>query len=45
LSEYLGIDILDSISCHTTLKANPAKLDMLLFISDKIKWDQKEAQN
>jgi HD superfamily phosphohydrolase YqeK len=35
-------EILDSISCHTTLKANPAKLDMLLFISDKIRWDQKE---
>ena len=35
-------EILNSISCHTTLKANPSKMDMILFISDKIKWDQKE---
>ena len=34
-------EILNSISCHTTLKANPTKLDMILFISDKISWDQE----
>jgi predicted HD superfamily hydrolase involved in NAD metabolism len=34
-------EILNSISCHTTLKASPTKMDMVLFISDKIKWDQK----
>jgi HD superfamily phosphohydrolase YqeK len=33
--------ILGSISCHTTLKASPSKMDMILFISDKLKWDQK----
>lgn len=33
-------EILDAISCHTTLKANPTKLDMVVFIADKIMWDQ-----
>ena len=33
-------DILQAISCHTTLCSNPSKLDMVLFISDKIAWDQ-----
>jgi predicted HD superfamily hydrolase involved in NAD metabolism len=32
--------VLDAICCHSTLKANPTKLDMILFIADKIKWDQ-----
>ena len=36
------IEILNAIECHTTLKANPSELDMLLFISDKISWDQKD---
>jgi predicted HD superfamily hydrolase involved in NAD metabolism len=35
------IEILNAIECHTTLKANPSKLDMILFIADKIKWDQE----
>lgn len=34
------IDILSSISCHTTLKANPSKYDMALFVADKLMWDQ-----
>jgi len=33
-------DILSAISCHTTLKANPSKCDMILFIADKLEWDQ-----
>lgn len=33
-------EILDAISCHTTLKKNPSKLDLILFVADKIKWDQ-----
>lgn len=33
--------ILDAIGCHTTLKANPSQLDLVLFVADKIKWDQK----
>jgi len=35
------VDILNAIECHTTLKANPSQLDMILFIADKIKWDQE----
>ncbi|QQO09964.1 bis(5'-nucleosyl)-tetraphosphatase (symmetrical) YqeK [Breznakiella homolactica] len=33
-------EILSAVRCHTTLKANPSKLDMIVFISDKIRWDQ-----
>ena len=33
-------EILSAISCHTTLKANPSDIDMILFLSDKLKWDQ-----
>lgn len=32
--------ILDAISHHTTLRANASKLDMIIFIADKISWDQ-----
>lgn len=32
--------ILSAICCHSTLKANPSKLDMILFIADKLMWDQ-----
>lgn len=41
--DIFGIDdnrILNAIACHTTLKADPSKLDMILFIADKLKWDQ-----
>ena len=41
--EYFDIidhDILSSIECHTTLKSNPSKYDMALFIADKLAWDQ-----
>lgn len=34
-------EVLNAISCHTTLKSNFSKLDLVLFIADKIKWDQK----
>lgn len=33
--------ILDAIGCHTTLKDNASQLDLVLFVADKIKWDQK----
>lgn len=36
------INILNAIECHTTLRANGTKLDMILFISDKLEWDQKD---
>lgn len=34
-------DVLSAICCHTTLKSNPTQLEMILFIADKLKWDQK----
>ncbi|MCH4886253.1 HD domain-containing protein [Acidaminobacter sp. JC074] len=33
-------EILSAIACHTTLKKDASKLDKLLFIADKIEWDQ-----
>ena len=33
-------EILNAISCHTTLRANCTRLDMIVFIADKISWDQ-----
>ncbi len=35
-------DILSAISCHTTLKAHYRRLDLLVFLADKIKWDRKD---
>ena len=38
----LGIDdgtILDAIECHTTLRAGFTKLDLIVFLADKICWD------
>lgn len=34
-------DILDAIECHTTLKKNVSMYDKIIFIADKISWDQK----
>lgn len=34
-------DILNAVGCHTTLRANPTLLDQVLFVADKISWDQK----
>jgi len=34
-------EVLNAISCHTTLKRNFSKLDLVLFVADKMKWDQK----
>jgi len=33
-------NILDAIGCHTTLKSNSTLLDQVLFVADKISWDQ-----
>ncbi len=33
--------ILSAIECHSTLKANPSKYDMALFIADKLSWDKE----
>ncbi len=37
----VDVDILSAIACHTTLKSNPSKYDLSLFIADKLSWDQE----
>ena len=32
--------VLSAIGCHTTLKAGASLLDKIMFVADKIKWDQ-----
>ncbi len=32
--------VLSAIGCHTTLKANASTLDTVVFVADKIAWDQ-----
>lgn len=32
--------ILSAIECHTTLKASPSQVDLVVFIADKLEWDQ-----
>lgn len=32
--------ILDAIGCHTTLRPEPTTLDKVLFVADKLAWDQ-----
>jgi predicted HD superfamily hydrolase involved in NAD metabolism len=32
--------VLSAIRCHTTLKADASLLDKVVFVADKIKWDQ-----
>ena len=42
--EQFGIaddDILSAVECHTTLKENAGSYDQLVFIADKISWDQE----
>ena len=42
--EQFGIhdpDILDAVECHTTLKKNAGLYDKVIFIADKISWDQE----
>lgn len=42
--EAFGIDdkeILDAVECHTTLKKNAGIYDKVIFLADKISWDQK----
>ncbi len=33
-------DILDAIACHTTLKQGASMLDKVVFLADKLAWDQ-----
>lgn len=32
--------VLSAIECHTTLKKAPSQMDHIVFLADKIKWDQ-----
>lgn len=34
-------EICNAIECHSTLKANAGKLDLVLFVADKLSWDSK----
>lgn len=41
--DIFGIEeepILDAVGCHTTLRAKATPLDKVLFVADKIVWDQ-----
>lgn len=33
-------EILNAVGCHTTLRRNSTVLDKVLFVADKIEWDQ-----
>jgi predicted HD superfamily hydrolase involved in NAD metabolism len=35
--------VLGAIGCHTTLKAQASNLDKVVFVADKLAWDQKGA--
>ena len=35
-----GEDVLSAVSCHTTLKGQASRLDKVVFLADKIAWDQ-----
>ncbi|WP_248925233.1 bis(5'-nucleosyl)-tetraphosphatase (symmetrical) YqeK [Paenibacillus hamazuiensis] len=42
-AELFGVtsgQVLSAVGCHTTLKASSSPLDMVLFVADKIEWDQ-----
>jgi predicted HD superfamily hydrolase involved in NAD metabolism len=32
--------VLDAIGCHTTLRASPTALDMVVYVADKLGWDR-----
>ena len=34
--------VLSAIKCHSTLQSNPSDYDMVLFLADKLSWDQEE---
>ena len=44
-NKYFGIDnseVLNAIACHTTLSSKASKLDLILFVADKLTWEYKE---
>lgn len=38
--EVTDLAVLSAIGCHTTLKMNAGLLDQVVFVADKLKWDQ-----
>ena len=40
LFDFLDCQVLSAVGCHTTLKAKPTLLDKVVFLADKIAWDQ-----
>ena len=41
--EMFGVQdaaVLDAVGCHTTLRPDASRLDMVLFVADKLAWDQ-----
>jgi predicted HD superfamily hydrolase involved in NAD metabolism len=40
LFHITALDVLDAIRCHTTLRAHATPLDKVVFVADKIAWDQ-----
>ncbi len=41
--EIFGVrdeEVLSAVACHTTLRQAASKLDLVLFVADKIAWDQ-----
>ncbi|RRJ61707.1 HD domain-containing protein [Paenibacillus oralis] len=39
--QITNIEILNAVGCHTTLRAGATVLDQVLFVADKIAWDQE----
>jgi predicted HD superfamily hydrolase involved in NAD metabolism len=35
-------EILNAIECHSTLRASASLMDMILFVADKVEWDQND---
>jgi len=43
-SLFFGVDdreVLNAVTCHTTLWQGPSRMDMIVFLADKISWDQE----
>ncbi|GGD96261.1 bis(5'-nucleosyl)-tetraphosphatase (symmetrical) YqeK [Paenibacillus nasutitermitis] len=41
LFDITNPDILDAVGCHTTLRKQSTPMDKILFVADKIQWDQQ----
>jgi len=41
LFDITSPNILDAVGCHTTLRKKATQMDKILFVADKIEWDQQ----